>query len=150
MIKRIFAGFVAGAAATGPMTAFMFGSQQLGLMYKPPPKQITERAERKAGEAPGRRPPSLLDTSWLAAHFGFGAAAGAAFGLLRRLYPGSSWEAGILHGLAVWAVGYVGVMPSLGLYPPPQKDRTSRAMVMVAAHVVYGCTLGAVYGLLED
>jgi hypothetical protein len=46
----------------------------------------------------------------------------------------------------VWFQAYVGVLPELGLYPSPTEDNTSRQVVMAAAHVVYGATVGVISG----
>ncbi len=91
----------------------------------PPGRAETRRQERPSGQ----RSESCV---------AYGAVSGVVFRSVRRWLPDSSVLAGVLFGGAVWAVSYVGVMPSLGLYPWPREDRPSRVAVMIGAHLVYG------------
>jgi uncharacterized membrane protein YagU involved in acid resistance len=140
---KIIRGAIAGLAATVVMTGVMYAGKWLGLLQAPPPKEITARAEETAGADLGG---STFSLSWLAAHLGFGMAAGAAFPWAGRAYPGSPPLAGALYGLSIWFQAYVGVLPELGLYPDPVEDSSSRQAVLVAAHLVYGALLGRLYG----
>jgi hypothetical protein len=85
--------------------------------------------------------PNLAAT--LAAHFGFGAATGALFAAgskeLQHQYPVA---AGIGYGLCVWAGSYLGWVPGLRLMPPATRQPAARNIMMIAAHVVWGATLG--------
>lgn len=49
---------------------------------------------------------------------------------------------GAAFGLAVWAAGYEGWVPAMGVLPPAHRDKRSRALTMLAAHLVYGAVLG--------
>ena len=49
---------------------------------------------------------------------------------------------GVLFGLGIYGVSYKGWIPALGILPPPEDDRPGRPAVMIAAHIVYGLTLG--------
>jgi hypothetical protein len=140
VMNELMRGAVAGAAATVPMTGVILGAKAAGLLYVPPPKQITAEAEQQTG-AGANLSQGDFTLSWLAAHFGFGAAAGALFGLGRPLLPGPAWLKGLIFGTAVWAVSYLKVLPGLGLYPPPSRDRDSRTGTMIVAHLVYGSVL---------
>ena len=79
----------------------------------------------------------------LAAHFGYGTAAGVLFGLLAPKRAGEAVPAGIGFGLLVWSASYLGLMPALGLHPPATRDTFRRNALMIAAHVVWGASLGA-------
>jgi uncharacterized membrane protein YagU involved in acid resistance len=137
-------GAVSGAVATGTMSLVMAAGKRLGLLEVAPPKEITARAAQAADLRPHTMPRPAFDAGWIASHFGFGAAAGALYALLRKFLPLPPAGAGLLYGLAVWVVSYIGLLPSLDLYPPPEHDSPSREGVMIAAHAVYGVTLGEV------
>jgi hypothetical protein len=136
MIARTLRGAAAGALATGAMSALMLAGARAGWLRHQPPKRIARaflpghRHRPKPGEG-------LLGT---AAHFGFGAASGALFGLVvgdrRPRVP-----AGVVYGLAIWAASYQGWVPRMQIMPPISHDRPRRQAVMAGAHVVYGAAL---------
>ena len=85
----------------------------------------------------------------LAAHFGYGAAAGAAyipFAGKSGLAPAAE---GALFGLAVWGGSYLGVMPATGLYSSAKDEPAARNALMIAAHLVWGASLGVIYDALR-
>jgi uncharacterized membrane protein YagU involved in acid resistance len=140
-------GAVAGFAATAPMTVVMealrtaLPAEQHRRM---PPREVVDRTIDKTVEQTGqgaeldRKDRIALAT---VAHFAFGAAAGALYGVLvdsRR----SSALTGVVYGLGVWAVAYGVGLPSLGLHPAAARDTTDRNEVLVASHVVWGAVLG--------
>jgi hypothetical protein len=146
--QRLLRGAVAGAAATAPMTALMFAAQKLGLMGRQPPAKITDAFLDRfdVDASPVQR--QLLAA---AAHVGFGAAAGALFGLLRRRRRRGARAAveGATFGTAVWASSYAGWVPAFGIMPPPSRDRFGRPPTMLMAHWVFGTTLGLVLSRLR-
>ena len=76
------------------------------------------------------------------AHLLFGAQGGVAFGIIRRFVP--SFRAAIL-GVCSDSESMASATradPALGILPPPEDDRPGRPAVMIAAHIVYGLTLG--------
>jgi len=130
----------AGLIATGAMTVVIVAGRAAGLLVEPPPAEIARTAAAKAGAR--AEPPSWLDrATWLTEHAAYGVACAVAYGLARPWLPSSPVAAGLIWGGAVWGVSYLGLMPALGLYPPPDDDRPTRTGVMVAAHAVYGVTL---------
>lgn len=136
-------GAAAGAIATLPMSAVMLLAARAGLMGEYPPKTITEQAFEAAGIEPNE---DVNDAAATVAHLGFGASAGALFGLLRRRIGmrGSPVAQGIGYGLLVYAANYNGWIPAIHLMPPPEDDRPrGRPPSMIVAHVVYGAVLGA-------
>lgn len=62
------------------------------------------------------------------------------------LPAGKSWAAragrGIVFGLSVWAASYEGWLPVANVLPPAHRDKPGRASSIIAAHIVYGITLG--------
>lgn len=78
----VAAGAVAGTVATVPMSAVMWAAQQVGLIHKQPPEEITEAALNimpPADEDQPGRPGSMA-----VAHVVFGAALAAVLARLRR------------------------------------------------------------------
>lgn len=139
VMRRTVLGAVAGLVATLLMTMVLYAGKWLGLLNTPPPKEVTGRVEAAAGTRPTG---STFSVSWLGAHLAFGVVAGAVYPQVRGAYPGSGLLSGALYGLTIWFLAYVGVLPELGLYPDPVEDNTARQVVLVAAHIVYGATVG--------
>jgi uncharacterized membrane protein YagU involved in acid resistance len=140
-------GTVAGLLATAPMTLAM---EVLHRRLPPPerhplpPRTITMRV---AGRARQRH---RLDRrqrrgATLVAHFAYGAAAGGVYAPLARLLrlPAAG---GLGFGLLVWAISYLGLLPAAGLFPPPHRETPRRTALMIAAHLVWGASLGVLSG----
>jgi uncharacterized membrane protein YagU involved in acid resistance len=152
-MNKEFAGSIAGAVATAPMTAAMFALQRMlpGEAGAPlPPRVITENAAAAAGvdDALHEMPEEGKEAATLAAHFGYGATAGAAYTAFAGksgLHPAAE---GALYGLAVWGGSYLGVMPATGLYRSATELPAQRNLLMIAAHVVWGASLGVVFDAL--
>jgi hypothetical protein len=124
------------------MTGVMFAAQRLGLLGELPPRTISRAGLRALRVHESEEELDVLAT---ANHFAFGAACGALFaaassGPARRA---PLVLAGIAFGTAVWIVSYAGWVPALRILPPPTRDRPDRPAVMLAAHWVFGATLGA-------
>lgn len=83
-----------------------------------------------------------------ASHFGYGAAMGAAYGPLQTRVPLPAVAQGILYGLFVWAASYLGLLPLLGISASNHKEPMRRNLMMIAAHVVWGASLGTMAGIL--
>ena len=132
-------GALAGGLATISMTVLMLGARRAGLMGAMPPERITARFLDRMRV---RRRGDEQDAAAMFLHFAFGAAAGGLFGLARRRLPLPPVLSGIAYGAGVWFVSYKGWVPALGIMPPPERDRPGRPQSMLAAHLVYGATLG--------
>jgi len=134
------------------MTAFMLAAHRLlpdEERCPLPPRQITEQAARKAGVSQPREEHQRTFAT-LVAHFAYGGAAGTLFGLVpaRGLLP--SVSRGVLFGLAVWAGSYLGLLPALGLLSPATRHTWRRNLLMIAAHVVWGSSLGMALHRMRD
>jgi hypothetical protein len=79
-------------------------------------------------------------------HWGFGLAAGAAYGLLVGSRKPNVWY-GLPFGAAVWAAGYV-VLPRLGVYEPIWKYDLETLEKDLSAHLVFGAATAATCWLL--
>ncbi len=146
VIRDLVRGAESGVLATAAMSAVMLAGDRAGLMSDQPPKRIV----RALLPGHGHRPKRGERVLGALAHFGFGAAGGAAFALLcggRR----APVTLGVTYGLAIWFVSYQGWVPKLGVLPPIPEDRPGRQAVMAAGHVVYGATLAlAANGLRRE
>ena len=138
-------GAVAGLVATVPMTLAMLAWHRrlpVSQRYSLPPRLITDRIAARA-PLPRHAIPEPGPARTLGAHFAFGAATGALFGSLdlplRDRHPVAS---GIVYGLLVWAVSYLGWVPAAGLMPPATRQPARRNVMMICAHVVWGAALG--------
>ena len=143
-MKRLLRGAGAGSLATAFMSVIMFGARQLGLMGGMPPEKITAKFLNRAGV---RRSAGQQDALATLLHFGFGAAAGAGFGLVAPRRVIVRVPAGMAYGAAIWGVSYLGWVPALGIMAPADRDRADRQVVMLTGHLIYGATLGLLAGI---
>ena len=147
-MRRAAVGALSGIGATVVMSGFIAAARAAGMLRTPPPQEITRRTLRKA------KVPVTHDfagrLAW-PAHFAYGAALGTVFaearGAWRRMPP---LTAGMTFGAAVWLVSYGGYLPALDLMPPPWRDRATRQIAMIAAHLVYGAALELVVRRLDS
>jgi Protein of unknown function (DUF1440) len=84
-----------------------------------------------------------------ATHWGFGLAAGAAYGLLIGSRRRTKVWYGLPFGAAVWASGYV-VLPQLGVYQPIWKYDLETLAKDLSAHLVFGTATAAAYSILTN
>ncbi|MEY9213246.1 hypothetical protein NI17_001725 [Thermobifida halotolerans] len=132
-------GAVAGLAATVAMSGAMAAARKEGKVGRTPPKLLIRRF-LPGGREQSPRPGENLAAA--AAHWGFGAGAGAVFGALTGGRPPRALL-GLGYGLGVWLVSYEGWVPKVTAEPPAHRDAPGRAATMVTAHLVYGYALAA-------
>ncbi len=147
-MNGMLVGAAAGAAATVPMTIVMEALHERLPGEPPRPLPPREVAEGFAAKAGARRELDERDMQQLtlAAHFGYGAACGAALGMIApRNVPGAI-AAGTAFGLGVWAGSYLGWLPAMGVRQPATEDPLARSGLMIAAHIVWGAAAGAIVG----
>lgn len=143
-MKRLLRGAVAGTLATAFMSVIMLGAKKLGLMGGMPPEKITAKLLNRAGVRRGAAQQDALATLL---HFGFGAAAGAGFGVVAPGRVVVRVPAGMAYGAAIWGVSYLGWVPALGIMAPAHRDRADRQVAMLAGHLIYGATLALLAGM---
>lgn len=134
--NTVLRGAAAGLVATAAMSAFLLAAQNRGAIRKQPPRIIVESLLPEMTDEQAR-------SAAVGAHFGYGLAGGVIYSIVGRLVPRSA-IIGTVFGLAVWAAGYEGWLPALGILPPAHHDRRPRALTMLVAHAIYGAVLGAV------
>jgi uncharacterized membrane protein YagU involved in acid resistance len=125
------------------MSSLMVGAKRAGFVGEMPPEKITAAMLQRAGID---RSGDQQDALAAVLHFGFGAAAGAAFGVIAPKPLVVRVPAGMAYGAAIWGVSYMGWVPALGIMPPADRDRRDRQAVMLAAHLVYGTALAVMVG----
>jgi hypothetical protein len=150
-MRSTLAAALGGLAATVPMTVAMeamFHRLPWLQKYPLPPRPVTMRMLQAVGLSPPPRDDQRLALTLLG-HFGYGTAAGAVYGLLaRRLLPGAL--GGAAYGLGVWAGSYLGWLPAAGIHPPATMTPAQRNALMIAAHLIWGATLGTATEALDD
>jgi len=130
--KGLVAGAVAGAVATLAKT--------IAEKYYPPrthgePEPPAELAEKLAGHRLDRHSKAVASQ---AIHWGFGAAAGAAYGALAEYYPAATSRGGATFGLTLLTLTHETALPAMGL-EAKLEDQTPREHASEAAtHVIYG------------
>ena len=142
---RLISGAAAGFTATVPMTLAMVAMHRRlprHQRHSLPPRKIVMNVARKVG---AKKHLDQNDRTGLTllAHFGYGTFVGGLFGLLAPRDPSRAVPAGIAYGLLVWAGSYFGLLPALRLHRSAKHEPEERNGLMIAAHVVWGATLGA-------
>lgn len=149
-------GAVAGVGGTVPMTIFM---REVAPRILPPdarpdefiPKRILEWTEARLGLDPDRIPEREQLWASLGAHFTFGGAAGALYGMARREASGVPAPLlGALFGLAVWGVSYGGWLPALGIRIGTVEQPPKKWTVPIIMHLIYGVATALAYETLTD
>ena len=154
-------GALAGVAGTAVMDAVLYaryrrtGGKDAPLTWEFPPIESWQKASdpgqvaRRVIEGFTQRP---IPDRWarlttIGAHWAFGAASGAAYGVvagsLRRPGP----QDGLPFGAAVWALGYV-VLPQAGLYEQIWKYDVETLARDLTVHLAYGVTTATAFSLL--
>jgi uncharacterized membrane protein YagU involved in acid resistance len=113
--------------------------------YPLPPRQVTMQVATRVGadatlDEVARQQASLL------AHFGYGGAMGALYGLAASRWPVANVAGGVTAGLAVWTANYLGLLPALDILPPATQHPVRRSGLMIAAHVLWGGSAGYLLG----
>jgi uncharacterized membrane protein YagU involved in acid resistance len=153
-MRDVRASAIAGAAAGLVGTVVMTGMMKPGAARLLPrsmqpreflPQKVIQWAEAVAGvseQVSEREETALI---W-PAHLGYGTAMGAFYGMLRpRFDTLPAPLAGAAYGLVVWALGYQGWMPALGVQPATTEKPPEKWPVPIGSHLVYGVALAITY-----
>lgn len=131
LAKGAVAGLIGGIVATAAKHA-------VERVYPPHPRD--KRKKPILLEANSKRHLTLVQKAAAspAAHWGLGAATGAAYGALAELYPEATAKEGASFGMALVALTHDGALPALGL-TARREDQTMREKSSeLASHIVYG------------
>lgn len=132
LVKGLAAGLIAGLAATA--------AKSLAEKVFPPrvhgePDPPEALAESLAGHALDR---TTKETAGRTIRWGFGAAAGAAYGALAEYYPAATDKEGAAFGLALMALTEETALPAMGVSAPAEEQTLRERTSEGASHVVYG------------
>lgn len=147
-------GAVAGALGTATMTPTMRPVLTRGLPRAMRPREFPPRKAVRTTEAHLVGPDALSREqeevlAW-PAHFGYGCTWGAVYGLLRdRTHRIPPAVAGAGFGMAVWAAGYAGWLPAMGVRETTTAGPPEKVPVPLVAHVIYGVTTAMAYEALD-
>ena len=143
IVKGILAGLIGGIVATAvksiveriypPRVEGQPDPTQL-LAEKVTAGSLTEGQEEAAAEA---------------IHWGFGAAAGAAYGALVEYYPAAASQNGAGFGVALMGLTHESTLPALGLTEQPEDQTTREQSSEAMTHVVYGVVTETVRSLVR-
>lgn len=143
-------GALAGFVATAPMSVFMLATQRFlpkRQRYQLPPEMIISEMAQRA-HVRHRLNKQMVLGATLVSHFGYGTAMGATYGPLHKRVPLPTVAQGVLFGLLVWAASYLGLLPLLGISASGDREPLRRNLMMIAAHIVWGASMGAAANLL--
>ena len=132
LAKGLAAGLVAGLVATAAKTA-------AEMLFPPRVHGEEDPAEVLAEKVAGHELDHATKTkAGKAIHWGFGAAAGAAYGALAEFYPAATAKEGATFGLTLMALTEETALPAIGV-AEPMEDQTPRERTSEAtSHLVYG------------
>jgi uncharacterized membrane protein YagU involved in acid resistance len=160
-LAAVAGGVLAGAVGTAVMDAVLYaryrrsGGAVAPMAWEFPPIENWEKASapgqvaRRVIEGFTQRP---IPDRWARltttlAHWAFGSASGAAYGVvagsLRRPRPLD----GVPFGASVWTLGYI-VLPQAGLYKPIWEYDVETLAKDLSAHLAYGLTTATAFSLL--
>lgn len=143
-ITRLLTSALAGLIATAPMTITMeLLHRQLPQQerYPLPPSELTQLATDQIGvtdELNQQQHKALT----LVNHFAYGAVAGAIYAPIAASISMPAVARGMLFGLGVWTISYLGWLPALGILRSATEHPARRSLLMIVAHLVWGSVLG--------
>jgi putative membrane protein len=136
--KGLIAGMVGGIVATA--------AKSVAERIYPPrthgePEPPAVLAEKIAGH-PLSATTQAVATETI--HWTFGAAAGAAYGILAEFYPAATAREGANFGMTLMALTHEGALPALGLSAQPADQTNREKSSEMVTHVVFGLVTEAV------
>lgn len=137
-MARLGNGILAGFAATIVLSIFMMMKQMMGMM---PEMDVIAMLTKMSGA-------STPLMGWVM-HFMIGSIVwGGLFALLHDRIPGGSTIVrGIVFGIGAWLMMMVVVMPMAGAGLFGMNFGMAAPVMTLLLHIIFGATLGAVYGL---
>ena len=160
-LAAVAGGLLAGVAGTAVMDAVLYaryrrsGGRDAPLTWEFPPIESWEDASapgqvaRRVIEGFTQRP---IPDRWArltttVAHWAFGSASVAAYGVVAGSLPRQRPLDGISFGAAVWALSYV-VLPQAGLYKQIWQYDVETLAKDLSAHLAYGVAAATAFWLL--
>jgi hypothetical protein len=156
-VRALIEGIVAGAVGAGVQSLFLRATARVApkpprRAFAPPePEQASENAletvaRRLVEDLAQRGPLDARDKARLgeAVHYGFGAAWGGLYGLLRASYPRLWRPSGVAaFSVGVWVAGDNVILPAFRLAAWPHHYPLRSHGYALAAHLAYGAGVAA-------
>ena len=145
--RVLAAGVIGGAAGSLVMLPLFRGAKWAGITREMPPYRVVDRAAAVAAqsaEAGGQVEEEQRTVAMITSHTLYGVLGGVFYALIQDELELPAAIAGPTFGLALWAAGYLGWMPATGVLPEPWDQEAGDALTPVAAHLIFGLTLGVV------
>ena len=144
----VLAGALGGVGARVVLSGLRGSWQWMGLVFDTAWFQVVDRVEEvftQEGFSPATR--RVLAAI---AHVGYGASTGAAFGLLRGNTGGRNVDAavGSSLGILAWGAGWASWLPLTGVHSPPWEQQTTKVLLPVIDHAVFGAAWGLIFSAL--
>jgi uncharacterized membrane protein YagU involved in acid resistance len=147
MLKGALAGLTGGAAMMMAMKAQNRALLPEEERLAPPPKQLVETVAERQGVSLSDR---QATAAGMGVHMGYSALWGAVYGVVQsRLHPPDLLH-GLLLGGLVYAANFpeLGLLPRLGVLPPPSEQPLEKAAIPVTAHLVFGLATSRAFGAM--
>ncbi len=145
-------GLLAGVVATGPMTiAMILGHRRLPMSerYPLPPREITMKLARETGVSRYMNSDTRSAVTLLS-HFAYGGAAGAIYGAANEAVDARTLNKGIVAGLLLWVVSYLGWLPGVGVLKAAKDHPARRNALLIGAHLIWGTAMAGFASLLQE
>jgi hypothetical protein len=139
MTRQLAYGALGGAIGAACMTAIRMAARRRGVIDKTVSQSAEEWLARRTG-AHLLDEPVVHHLADQVLHAGYGAALGAAYGLVTRGPHSTVLGPGALFGVATWIFGSCLLMPLLGAKPAPWRKSAGANAVDLAAHLAFGVT----------
>jgi uncharacterized membrane protein YagU involved in acid resistance len=153
-LSLVATGIAAGAVGTGIMMVVRtfdqhYAPETIAKTRKDPGAYMVNVAERATGTS--RMVPQPVEkTAALGVHMGYGTLFGILYGLWRGRRRRSALADGLLLGTAVYAAGYFGWLPALGLTQPIWKQPLPEIAGGLFRHAAYGVATTGAYGAINE
>lgn len=143
LLKGALAGLVGGLVATA--------AKSLGEKIYPPrthgePEPPEVLADRVSGRTLSGTPKTVAAET---IHWGFGALAGTAYGVLAEFYPAATAKEGASFGLTLAALTHEGALPALGLSAEPEHQTAREHTSEMITHIIFGVTTEVVRSIVR-
>ena len=147
-LEGALAGLIGGAAM---MAAMKGGAKVLlpeGETMEPPPKKLVETLAQNRG---AQISDAQATAAGMGVHMGHSALWGAIYGVVQdRLHPPDALH-GLLLGGLVYAANFPewGLLPKLGVLPPPTEQSLEKAVLPLGTHLVFGLATATAFRALR-
>lgn len=152
MRPTIAHGAITGLVGTAVMSVAFLVAEKAGMVPgKLEPKEIADNFEEKIGVR-DYLPKPVFEASWMMLHLGYGTISGVVYTLALKMAPNLErpMPTGPSLGVILWAFGYCGWLPLLGLYPLPTQVPKRKVGANILAHIVYGTAAAVAHRVLKD